>query len=682
MVGVFFFFILAMSNIGQKRNLERIKILNLTKMKKIIYGLVIISFVGVGCRKEKQNILPILNENNANKISSNLVTYNSTHDVLIFPTFNDLSLVANQILASQNDYNFDQGNQTALLTYLQNIISTPSLYSLDGIHQSLINSYPLSDTVLNTLISVSSTQSDTSKFYIIEDILISNTPLAPTILTNVTTSTLTSKNKNAIIAAENNQTLDKKYAFNDFLNQFPAFNSLWTARRINEEILLENGVSPNNPQFDYGVLKMEIEQLFFNEEFEIYIEGMLFKLYSDCRMAIINKNIDGAYAELALLDNNGMSIPPTPFETNSGIPLASMEAVFPINTVLTNVDFYSPEFNTAQDYNSILEDDCPQSAFTYSTFYDGLDYNNIQFTNLTPESFEGTFYQYWTFGDGTGSFQLNPIHKYASTGTYNVRLTTFNADCGCWDVITQTVTVKSLMRPPVQYCDVSFSYFPEAPGSNTYVFSIDASSYTEPFAAINIVNWDFGDGSPYGTGLTVSHTYESTEEIEVTMIVEFDPVEGLDGCINSFSLKINDIGAANVCDRYDKFKSEFEPLFGGDYAAKVESRFNGYTLEGLIGGRIKAQTEFFKKKPNGSWRRIKAEMIHVEYDATIQYLDESGNCSITEELDKSESKPNESGCFIWSPASVDPFGSEPEAVKSLHRVKFNGIWSPIKYIIH
>jgi hypothetical protein len=53
-----------------------------------------------------------------------------------------------------------------------------------------------------------------------------------------------------------------------------------------------------------------------------------------------------------------------------------------------------------------------------------------------------------------------------------------------------------------------------------------------------------------------------------------------------------------------------------------------------------------------------------------------------EKFDKSESKPNESGCFIWSPASVDPFGSEPGAVKSLHQVKLNGIWSPILYIIY
>jgi hypothetical protein len=53
-----------------------------------------------------------------------------------------------------------------------------------------------------------------------------------------------------------------------------------------------------------------------------------------------------------------------------------------------------------------------------------------------------------------------------------------------------------------------------------------------------------------------------------------------------------------------------------------------------------------------------------------------------EKFDKTESKPNESGCFIWSPDSDIGFGAEPGAVKSLHRVKLNGIWSPIKYIIH
>jgi|GEM_PF-3318449 len=651
-------------------------------VKRLKYGILFITLISIGCRKEDVNILPILNENNTTRISSNLVSFNSTHNVLVFPTFNDLNAVSVEILEFQNDYNYDQGNQSTLLAYLQNIMDAPSTYNLDGINQLLVNSYPLSDTLLTKLIEVASVQTDTSKFHIIEELLVSNTPLAPYILAGVTSSSLTSRNKNAIISAENGQTLDINHAFNDFLNQFPSFNSLWTARRQSEKGLLENGLSPDNPQFEYSVLRMEIEQLFFNAEFEIYVEGMLFKLYSDCRMAIIHKNIDGAYAELALLDNNGMVNTPSPFETNSGMPMASMEALFPINTSLTNIDFYSPEYNTAQDYNSILEEDCPQSAFTYSTFYDGLDYNNIQFTNLTSESFVGTFYQYWTFGDGTGSFQLNPIHKYASTGTYDVRLTTFNADCGCWDVITQTITVASLMRPPAQYCDVSFSYFPDSPGSNTYVFSIDATSYTEPFAPINIVNWDFGDGSPYGTGHTVSHTYASTDEIEVTMHVEFDPVEGFDGCINSFSLKINDIGAANLCDRYDKFKSEFEPLFGGDYALKVESSYMGFTLGGLIGGRIKAQTKFYEKRPSGNWRRLKAEEVGVAYDASVYYVDREGSCDSLVDLDKSESKPNESGCFIWSPPSDVGFGANSGDVKSLHQVKYDGILSPIIYIIH
>lgn len=74
------------------------------------------------------------------------------------------------------------------------------------------------------------------------------------------------------------------------------------------------------------------------------------------------------------------------------------------------------------------------SGFTYKV--DATDFKKITFTNAAQNYTSVS----WDFGDGSAaSSEINPVHTYAATGTYSVKLTATGKDGT--DVSTQTLTV-------------------------------------------------------------------------------------------------------------------------------------------------------------------------------------------------------------------------------------------------
>jgi PKD repeat protein len=80
---------------------------------------------------------------------------------------------------------------------------------------------------------------------------------------------------------------------------------------------------------------------------------------------------------------------------------------------------------------------------------DTINVADAQFTSTWLNSFQYQFDgsasfadQYtWDFGDGyTNSTTLTPIHTFATSGTYDVTLTVYEAACGSWDTLTQEVS--------------------------------------------------------------------------------------------------------------------------------------------------------------------------------------------------------------------------------------------------
>ncbi|MCC8407932.1 PKD domain-containing protein [Mucilaginibacter sp. UR6-1] len=133
--------------------------------------------------------------------------------------------------------------------------------------------------------------------------------------------------------------------------------------------------------------------------------------------------------------------------------------------------------------------------------------NAIKFT---PVEAVNTSYVYaWEFGDGATSNDPNPSHIYATSGTYNVKLSVTNT-LGCGDAITQPVVVKPALKAD----------FAVSPGQEItipdYHFSFKDNSDGNPSEWY----WEFGNGAT-STQRNPEYTYPQTDigshEVKLTI---------------------------------------------------------------------------------------------------------------------------------------------------------------------
>ncbi len=168
--------------------------------------------------------------------------------------------------------------------------------------------------------------------------------------------------------------------------------------------------------------------------------------------------------------------------------------------------------------------DCDLAIPTLKPSYTSCDGYTLNFENLTPSANILTYY--WDFGDGNTSTLPAPIHTYADTGVYVLKLVV-NRGLTCSDSTTAVVKVFPGFRPdftmagqckniPIQFTDLT----------------------TADFGVPNKWDWNFGDiFSPTNTSTikNPTHIYTSTGQYTVTFVVETSK-----GCIDTLT-KILDI---------------------------------------------------------------------------------------------------------------------------------------------
>ncbi|AKB51187.1 Chitin binding protein [Methanosarcina barkeri str. Wiesmoor] len=113
---------------------------------------------------------------------------------------------------------------------------------------------------------------------------------------------------------------------------------------------------------------------------------------------------------------------------------------------------------------------------------------------------------FWNFGDGSKSFQQNPVHKYSKAGTYTVSLTVKNAKGK--NTVTKTEYIKVIAKPVA-----AFSASPTFGKAPLKVKFTDKSTGTP-----KKWKWNFGDGKISAKQNPI-HKYSKAGKYKVTLTV-------------------------------------------------------------------------------------------------------------------------------------------------------------------
>jgi PKD repeat protein len=146
-----------------------------------------------------------------------------------------------------------------------------------------------------------------------------------------------------------------------------------------------------------------------------------------------------------------------------------------------------------------------------------IDHQVVLFDASTSTSANGTIVSYqWDFGDGGRASGVTATHSFSDAGTFIVTLTVTDT-IGRTNSVSQSVTVGAGAKPTA-----AFIFSPTSPLVSQQVNFNASTSVPATGRRIVSYDWNFGDGSPGGSGVTTSHTYTVPGTFTVVLTVTDD----------------------------------------------------------------------------------------------------------------------------------------------------------------
>ena len=180
---------------------------------------------------------------------------------------------------------------------------------------------------------------------------------------------------------------------------------------------------------------------------------------------------------------------------------------------LTTIDNYGLR-NSVSKSVTVVANQPPDASFTWTR-----NQLTIQVDASSSYDSDGTIISYvWNWGDGSAyGSGVTASHTYALAGLYTITLTVTDDD-GATDSV-----ILSSPPPPPPPPVAKFTYT-----IVSMMVSVDASTSYDPDGTIVSYAWNWGDGSPDGSGVTASHTYlEVFGTYTITLTITDD--DGLTG---------------------------------------------------------------------------------------------------------------------------------------------------------
>ena len=171
---------------------------------------------------------------------------------------------------------------------------------------------------------------------------------------------------------------------------------------------------------------------------------------------------------------------------------------------------------TQTDLTTLIVYPAPLAAFSPGS--PACEQKGLSFTDQSAASGQTPVKWNWDLGDGSSDTLQNPVHVYASSGTYTVGLIV-TTDKGCSNLVfTRMIPVHDLPRP-------DFS-LPEICLADPVARFNDLSQIADGTSAAFTYIWDFGDQSSASTQKDATHKYGAAGPYDVRLTVTSG-----DGCI-------------------------------------------------------------------------------------------------------------------------------------------------------
>ncbi len=130
----------------------------------------------------------------------------------------------------------------------------------------------------------------------------------------------------------------------------------------------------------------------------------------------------------------------------------------------------------------------------------------VTFTNETKGT--DSLHYTWDFGDGNTSNEVNPLHNYAGTGVFSIRLIAAN-DYGCTDTLQKDNAIN------IGYVQASFT----SPTTICAGTNFQLTNSSNPATYVG-VKWDFGD-STFSTVASPTKSFVKEGTYNVKLVTDF-----------------------------------------------------------------------------------------------------------------------------------------------------------------
>jgi PKD repeat protein len=287
--------------------------------------------------------------------------------------------------------------------------------------------------------------------------------------------------------------------------------------------------------------------------------------------------------------------------------------------------FFSGSIDEFAVFSRVLSGDEIQHLYTVGTegptnqaptaaFSGSADKLKVSVDAGTSADADGSIADYaWDWGDGSaaGSGET-ATHTYSEAGTYTVKLTVTDND-GATDSASRDMTVTANEAPTAKFASVS----------NGLALSVDASESVDPDGSISSYVWEWGDGTPDGSGQISSHAYSATGDYSVKLTVTDN-----DGASNSISRTVSVTKPPAGALAVDKFGRSVSSGWGtadsgGPWA--LSGSASAFTVSGGTGNISMAQ---IRQSNRASLASVSARDVSITTQVSLNKRPDGGGAYV------------------------------------------------------